>query len=246
MKYLHQQEIIHRDLKSDNILMDANYYPHICDFGLSKCVNNFLSATMTGAIGTPIYMAPELFKEDPHYTTKVDVFAFAILAYEIITEKVPYNELGKKISPFALGHKIMKGYRPKFPNDFPQKLKNLIEKCWNQTANERPSFDEIFTKLSSDFSYLGEKLDEAKIREYIHQVNITSNNGNEKNGKNEIKTKIDDLVSSFYSAIEKGDIDQVSQILSSKIVDINTRFNINNESKTALSVASQDRSKNEQ
>lgn len=105
MKYLHQQGIIHRDLKSDNVLMDEYFYPKICDFGLSRIFPESLSSSITSCIGTPIYMAPELFDEEVHYTKKIDVFAFAILAYEIISEKVPYHELPKKITPFALEKK---------------------------------------------------------------------------------------------------------------------------------------------
>lgn len=60
MKYLHQQGIIHRDLKSDNVLMDEYFYPKICDFGLSRIFPESLSSSITSCIGTPIYMAPEL------------------------------------------------------------------------------------------------------------------------------------------------------------------------------------------
>ena len=63
MKYLHENGIIHRDLKPENVLTDKNYYPHICDFGFSRCfpekISNSIKLTMSGEIGTPIYMAPE-------------------------------------------------------------------------------------------------------------------------------------------------------------------------------------------
>ena len=78
MKYLHEHGIIHRDLKPENILIDKNYYPKICDFGLARCfplsLTNSYKMTMTGQIGTPLYMAPELLMEEAgHYGPEVDV-----------------------------------------------------------------------------------------------------------------------------------------------------------------------------
>lgn len=88
MCYLHEQGILHRDLKLQNVLVDAEYYPRVCDFGLSK---NFLEAlmssiqiSMTANIGTPLYMAPEIFNYDNdddddtkhHFGPGIDVFFF--------------------------------------------------------------------------------------------------------------------------------------------------------------------------
>ena len=170
MRYLHQHGIIHRDLKPENILVDENYYPRVCDFGLSKCFSNSLSKSMqlsmTGKIGTPLYMAPEMMEEE-HYGSSVDVYSFAILAYEIVTGKEPFSERGKSIKLAELARKVMSGGRPKFTEGVTEKMKELITQCWNHDYKERPSFQEIFDKLSTDFTYFDEDVDEDEVNEYI-------------------------------------------------------------------------------
>ena len=161
MKYLHEHRIIHRDLKPENILIDANYYPRICDFGLSRCFpnSNFQNQlSLTTCIGSPMYMAPELL-EGKSYNSSVDVYAFSMLAYEIVSGKEPYFELGKLL-PVQLALKVEKGYRPTLNVGMTRKMKNLLSRCWSPNEEELPSFDEICKLLSSDFSYLDEDIDE--------------------------------------------------------------------------------------
>lgn len=199
MSYLHDHNIMHRDLKPENILMDENYYPRICDFGLSRCFPENLSQTkknsMTNQIGTPLYMAPEILKDEHNYDFSVDVYSFAILAYEIASGQEPYKELGN-ITPFNLAFKVASGYRPKFNKNVTEKMKELLSKCWNEDVNERPSFNEIFQMLSNDFSYLGEDVDSDEVREYVEIIRdansrIESGNKIEKN----FSKKSDELLS---------------------------------------------------
>lgn len=170
MRYLHKHGIIHRDLKPENILVDSNYYPRVADFGLSKCIAGSLTKstklTMTGQIGTPMYMAPELLRGEDSYGPGVDVYSFAILAYEIVSGEAPFHELGN-VSPFVFANKVMAGYRPKLDDKIPSKMQDLLTKCWSDNINERPSFDEIFDKLSSDFTYIDESVEEDEIIEYL-------------------------------------------------------------------------------
>lgn len=175
MKYLHEHNILHRDLKPENVLVDENFYPYIADFGLSRCFPETLSKTMqitmTKNIGTPIYMAPEMLEEeeDSQYGTSIDVYAFGILAYEIVTGNQPYSELGK-ISAVKLVKKIISGYRPPISSDVPKKMKSLITRCLSKSPRKRPSFKEIFTELSNDFSYFDEDVDEDQINQYLEYL----------------------------------------------------------------------------
>jgi serine/threonine protein kinase len=83
MAFTHESGIIHRELKPDNILMDENHRPRICDFGSSH--DQSLNTTMTGKIENSLYMAPELY-EDVDYDGKVDVYSFALILYEILAD----------------------------------------------------------------------------------------------------------------------------------------------------------------
>ena len=172
MRYLHRGGIIHRDLKAENILIDGNYYPKVCDFGLSRCfsesLRNSMQLSMTGQVGTPLYMAPELYESDEEsYGPGVDVYAFAIMAYEIMTGQEAFSEKGKPPRLIDILRKVPNGIRPEFPEGVQENMKELIEKCWSQNASDRPSFDYIFKELSSDFSHSFETVDKDEINEYL-------------------------------------------------------------------------------
>lgn len=182
MRYLHQQGILHRDLKPENILFDEDFYPKIADFGLSRCFENVLNneeMKLTKNVGTPLYMAPELIDENSNYDLSVDVYSFAFIAYEIVTGKVPFSELGNNINFFQLSKKILNGTRPEFTDAVNEKMRNLISLCWSGDAKERPSFETIFKEMSSDLTYFVEDVDKQEIKDYI--LNLQEENIKEKN-----------------------------------------------------------------
>ena len=74
-------------------------------------------------------MAPEILRYDEHYDASVDVFAFSILAYQVITGKSPYFELGGKIKKFSLAHKVINSYRPKRVDGITNKMWSLLCRC---------------------------------------------------------------------------------------------------------------------
>ena len=137
MSYLHSHNIIHRDLKPENILIDDFFFPKIADFGLSK-INHQRQESMTmkstdGIKGTPIYMSPEIWRNG-EYSKASDVYAFAIIVYELITKEKPFENFNF----FQIPLKISKGYRPEFKNPVPDVYRNLIESCWSQDPSKRP------------------------------------------------------------------------------------------------------------
>ncbi|EGC35395.1 hypothetical protein DICPUDRAFT_152279 [Dictyostelium purpureum] len=138
MRYLHSMSIIHRDLKTMNILLTKRLKIKIVDFGTSRVANK----NMTSHVGTQAWMAPEIFTSKS-YTQKVDVYSYAIVLLEIFTRKSAYDDNSN--IPFL----VCKGERPEIPKDIPTPISNLIKKCWSQKPSHRPSFIKIAAYLES-------------------------------------------------------------------------------------------------
>jgi serine/threonine protein kinase len=88
MEYLHSKHVIHRDLKSQNLLVDDMGVCKVADFGIST-IKPSVTRTMT-SIGTPVYMAPEVIARDK-YSEKADVYSFGVLVVEVATGLLPYS-----------------------------------------------------------------------------------------------------------------------------------------------------------
>lgn len=145
MQYLHANDIIHRDLKSLNILLDEDLHIRICDFGLSR--NGSTEEAVKGStVGTIQWMAPELLTTGK-ITYKTDVYAFAILLSEMLIGDRPFNQFH---DPSKLRRAILDDCaRPILPSNTPDSLKKLLEMCWAQNEADRPTFTEIIEKLET-------------------------------------------------------------------------------------------------
>ncbi|KAK8883823.1 hypothetical protein M9Y10_042922 [Tritrichomonas musculus] len=206
MRYLHSHGVLHRDLKPENILIDGDYRPRIADFGMSRCFSKALSRSMqlsmTGKIGTPLYMSPELFEDEEHFSPGVDVYAFGIMAYEIASGQEPYSENGKSITLTNLVRKVLNGKRPDFVEGITEPMWELITRCWSKDPKERPSFDEIFDELSTNFSLLDEDVDEEEINEYIKYL------GDKRNEKTAVSEEKDDFRFEYDQLVKKQENDK--------------------------------------
>ncbi|KAK8280232.1 hypothetical protein V6Z12_D09G162300 [Gossypium hirsutum] len=146
MNYLHRRSppIVHRDLKSPNLLVDKKYTVKVCDFGLSRLkANTFLSAK--SAAGTPEWMAPEVLRDEPS-NEKSDIYSFGVILWELATLQQPWCNLNPPQVVAAVG---FKGQRLEIPHDLNPQVAAIIEDCWANEPWKRPSFSNIMDQLKS-------------------------------------------------------------------------------------------------
>lgn len=134
LSYLHQEKIIHRDLKSKNILLDEHNRAKLTNFGLSKVKQESAISTKT-VVGSPAWLAPEIFGLKPKYSFASDVYAAGTVLWEILTRKTPYEAI-QDVS--AIKAAVKAGQREAIPPTSPLAYKHLIESCWAQAPEARP------------------------------------------------------------------------------------------------------------
>ncbi|KAK7324252.1 hypothetical protein VNO77_27782 [Canavalia gladiata] len=147
MEYLHSKNIVHFDLKCDNLLVNLkDSIRPICkvgDFGLSKIKRNTLVSG--GVRGTLPWMAPELLNGSSNKVSeKVDVFSFGIVLWEILTGEEPYANMHYGA---IIGGIVNNTLRPTIPSYCDLEWKTLMEQCWAPNPSVRPSFTEIARRL---------------------------------------------------------------------------------------------------
>ncbi|MFS7891375.1 putative protein kinase TKL-Pl-6 family [Helianthus anomalus] len=147
MEYLHSKNIVHFDLKCDNLLVNMKDSSRpICkvgDFGLSKIKRNTLVSG--GVRGTLPWMAPELLNGGSNKVSeKVDVFSFGIVLWEILTREEPYANMHYGA---IIGGIVNNTLRPTIPSDCDPDWRRLMEQCWAPDPAVRPSFTEITNQL---------------------------------------------------------------------------------------------------
>ncbi len=149
LSYLHQKQIIHRDLKSLNVLLDDQYKAKLADFGLAKVrseISSRHSAQSGGAKGTTQWMAPEIFSSlNPEYTTKTDIFSYGIVLWELAAHEYPYKNANPNVVPVL----VMQGLRETFPLGTPERYAQLAQQCWDGAPDKRPTVDEAIRHLKS-------------------------------------------------------------------------------------------------
>ena len=148
MQYLHSRGVIHGDLKGLNILVDEHRRPRIMDFGFSV-VRTLTTISRTAApptAGTLRWMAPERLLHGKQ-TEAGDVYSFAMVVFEVLSDGgIPFQHLPDSSVTDIVG---VKKLRPERPEDCPQNVWGLVERCWNDDPSKRPSFASLSVDLGS-------------------------------------------------------------------------------------------------
>ncbi|XP_022138142.1 serine/threonine-protein kinase STY17-like [Momordica charantia] len=144
LSYLHSKKIVHRDVKTENMLLDVHRTLKIADFGVAR-VEAQNPRDMTGETGTLGYMAPEVLDGKP-YNRRCDVYSFGICLWEIYCCDMPYPDLSFADVSSAV---VRQNLRPEIPKCCPSSLANVMRKCWDGNPAKRPEMDEVVKLLEA-------------------------------------------------------------------------------------------------
>jgi len=145
MAHLHAEGVVHRDLASRNLLLDAQLNIKITDFGLSRVMTESETNFTQSEVGPLKWMAPESITSK-EYSPKTDVYMFGMTMIEILTRQEPYP--GESAMDVAI--KVVRdGYQHPIPDHCPADLAQIIRACWNVLPEDRPDFKAVYGALVS-------------------------------------------------------------------------------------------------
>jgi WNK lysine deficient protein kinase len=204
LHFLHDKQIVHRDLKCSNIFYNSNNGNVIVgDFGLS----NKKESNLHSVIGTPEYMAPEIYNED--YDEKVDIYAFGMCFLEMITKEIPY----KNLTIGAIFKKVHAGDLPDNVNKIKNiKAKEVILSCLNKNPNIRPSALELIEH--EFFNIIEEEDNNENLCLKCSSIPIDKKSIFEQinnNKKSIIEESVDDHINNFSTIEDKDEPDNSSK-----------------------------------
>ncbi|KAG9414799.1 hypothetical protein AC1031_008214 [Aphanomyces cochlioides] len=149
MLYLHSQEppVVHRDLKSVNLLCSATFGCKVSDFGLSRRYKKDLDA-LTTVVGTPFWLAPEVIRNEK-YDVSADVYSFGIVLTELETRQTPYHDID--LTGLKVMMRVAKdGLRPSLPPTCLPQRRRLIQDCLQDQPGDRPTFLQVLHRLQGE------------------------------------------------------------------------------------------------
>lgn len=141
MQYLHSHKIIHRDLKSPNVLLTYKDTLKISDFGTSRMWTE--RSTKMSFAGTVSWMAPEVIRNEP-CSEKVDIWSFGVVLWELLTCEIPYKGVDSSAIIWGVGNNSL---QLPIPSTIPDGFKLLLKQCWSSKPRNRPSFTQVLMHI---------------------------------------------------------------------------------------------------
>jgi HEAT repeat protein len=148
LAFLHAENILHRDLKSLNVLLDIHFRAKLTDFGLVKIKTETRALSTKGDNGTGAlaWMAPELFCLRPMPTKQSDIYSLGITMWEVAAQQLPYAGAESSL----IRDMVKGGGREEIPKDCPLKIASLIRFCWHKEEKERPEARKVVEYLKDE------------------------------------------------------------------------------------------------
>ena len=173
MNFLHKRDMMHRDLKIENIMLNSFFETKLVDFGLVKISEtvfndfSYVEDSLSKGVGTLTYMSPEMASEE-EYDNKTDVYSFGVVLHVIFAGNLPRQTLKEKVT----GKKIQMPSPSKSISKFCIKL---IEKCLSFDPSKRPSFEEILIQLRKNSYELASDIDPSILSRRDKELEIIEN-----------------------------------------------------------------------
>lgn len=168
VSYLHSMRpkpLIHRDLKSPNLLLiDGGRRLKLCDFGTVTDK----ATMMTNNKGSAAWMAPEVF-EGSTYTEKCDVYSWGIILWECLSREQPFKNIEL---PYSIMWSVHTGHRPPLLEGCPKTIEHLITSCWDQSPLKRPSMEEVVEWLTMFDAYIDAPVFPLNFDDEEHEVHL--------------------------------------------------------------------------
>ncbi|KAL8569123.1 hypothetical protein ACOMHN_055039 [Nucella lapillus] len=147
VEYLHDNDVIHRDIKGGNVMLMPNGIIKLIDFGCAKrlCINLSLSQSqiLRSMKGTPYWMAPEVVNESGH-GKKSDIWSIGCTIFEMATRKPPWADMNPMAAIFAIGSERPV---PSLPDKFSPQAITFVNRCLTRNQQQRPSATELLTDI---------------------------------------------------------------------------------------------------